>query len=839
MPVQIKNRTYESIFRPIDINVNWLLGNVGVWQKLTVRCDFVVRIDFDTTNQLFVDSPNVLTLTNGDSWNDYGFAEGDSILFQWNHVDTSGAQPIKYYNPIGDIRSIPQRPLLFIDRIENEKAFVVDASGNPINFNLLSNIYPASFGDWAVADCSVVTISKPEGIRFTYGHIQNNQFQNGNLSSFIDGSMTEFLAEDTDLMIVGQPKPMTFIGQQSGMSVAFCNLNFISQQQEFFTYEIEISFMISSFFDDITTFQNGISPPQTFDAASLTDNFQIIGFPVYNNPNIKIQTDLIDTAKLGNTGWFDENFNGLTNPFTVKTVTYENAANTVVASLDYANTVTVTAIVEGVQNLGGQTQCAFGFAYIPVEETQYKNNDFGFYQNCKMNTGGNADSFSDVFTVQLGSTPDPTIRSGYGIDGALMNVQNVLFERTALNELTFSCDFLPSVDFYTFMNSLDISERNYILWISVADQNEITNKSDRVSLLLDFNQLDTYIEPIGEFDGMTIEFLDHTQDETSVSVPCGNDNRIEDDLLARVFFQIDTAISPTIPIPTSVTYGIVAERQSDGFQYSLDNYQIDVTQFPNPTQFNFSDSRGFKLGAGNNKNFIKLQYWSPLDVGTLQGIRGLYGFKIRWEDWIKRLNIPDTVKNDIFDNTQKQDGLSNDWYHYLTTLGYNLYFVVYTDAVLNGQIVRYENKKQLIFVDYDANADITTELRYYRQSDNTLLNGGIDPVTGGNLGVILNNEDVRLEIEYTRSSGTWTTLSTVYGLNCISVDEGIGQMEFRQLSSVWLPEIDNPLTPLSGDTLLNIQIISPTVLRCTCLIDPNKLILANRYKITGREGCKI
>ena len=837
MPVQIKDRAYQSIFRPLDTNVNWLLGNVGVWQKLTVECDFAVRVEFDSTNQLFVDSPNVLTLTSGDSWNDYGFAEGDSILFQWNHVDTSGSQPIKWYNVIGSF-TVPADALI-IDRIENEKAFVVDVNGNPINFNLWSNIFPAQFGDFAVADCSVVTISKPQGIRFTYGHVENSQFQNGDLSSFIDGSLTEFLAEDTDTMPTGFSKPMTPIGQQSGMSVAFCNLKYISQQNEFFTYEIEISYMISSFFDDITTFQNDVSPPQTFDANSLTDNFKIIGFPVYNNPNIKIQTDLSDTAKLGNTGWFDENFNGLTNPFTLSNVVYRNQSGVNVSSLDYANTITASCEITGIQNLGGQTQCAFGFAWIPVEDSEYKNNNFGFYENCKMNTGGNADSFSDVFTVQLGFTPDGTLRSGYGIDNALMNVQNVLFQRTASDRISFSADFIPTPEFFAFMDAKDITERNYILWVSVADQNEITNKSDRVSLLMDFNQLDTFIEPIGEYDGMTIEFLDHTQDETSVSVPCGNDNRIEDDLLARIFFQIDTATSPTIPVVTSVSYGIIAERQSDEFSYSLDNYQIDVTQFPNPSQFNFSSSRGFKLGAGNNKNFIKLEYWSPLDVGTLQGVRGLYGFKIRWEDWIKRLNIPDTVKNDIFDNTQKQNGLSNDWYHYLTTSGYNLYFVVYTDAILNGQVVRYENKKQLQFVDYDANADITTEFRYYRQSDNTLLNGGIDPVTGGDLGVILNNEDVRLEIEYTRSSGTWTTLSTVYGLNCIEVDEGIGQMEFRQLSSIWLPEVDNPLTPLSGDTLLNVQIISPTVLRCTCLINPNKLIEANRYKITGREGCKL
>ena len=231
-----------------------------------------------------------------------------------------------------------------------------------------------------------------------------------------------------------------------------------------------------------------------------------------------------------------------------------------------------------------------------------------------------------------------------------------------------------------------------------------------------------------------------------MSVPSGNDNRIEDDLLSRIFFHVDTTVADDIPIPLSLTYGIIAERQSDGFAYSLDNFDIDLTQFPNPSQYNFSDSRGFKLGAGNNKNFIKAEHWPALDVGSLVGVRGLYGYKIRWEDWIKRLNIPDTVKNDIFDNTQKQDGLNNDWYHYLTTAGYNLYFVVYTNATLGGQVVRYENKKQLIFVDYDANTDITTEFRYYHESDNTLLNGGIDPVTGGDLGVILNNELVRLSI---------------------------------------------------------------------------------------------
>ena len=170
-------------------------------------------------------------------------------------------------------------------------------------------------------------------------------------------------------------------------------------------------------------------------------------------------------------------------------------------------------------------------------------------------------------------------------------------------------------------------------------------------------------------------------------------------------------------------------------------------------QYNFSASRGFKLIAGNDKNFIKLDYYAPLDSGTLVGVRGLYGFKVRWEDWIARGNVPQTIINDIYDNTELNNGINNDWFQWLDNAGYNLYFTVYTDALLDGNLVRYVNKKRLLFVDYNDNSNISTVFRYYRQSDNTLLSGGIDPVTGGPLGVILDNELVRLEIEYTRTSG--------------------------------------------------------------------------------------
>ena len=850
MGVEILKREYTSIFRPQDTGINWLLGNTGDWQRLTLEAEFGVFIEFDTTNSLFIDDPDLLTLTNGKSWNDYGFAEGDGIILQWIHRDTTNpASPVDNFNRVpfpGDS--------IKIGRIEDNKAYIVDGiSGNPIaGFGAWSQILPVNSGEFNIVDVVIFTVKKPQGIRFNYGHLENSESASNNLSSFIDGTLSEFLLENTDTMTIGTPLNMLPLGNQSGMSIAYVKCTYLGPT--FFgikhVYEIELVFMLSSFFEDITNLEDRVAPGEVFDAASLTDNFEIIGMPVYNNPNIQIKNDMSNTDKLGNTGWFDENYNGLENDFTIASVTYQQhtdlsqpAGGVTVTQLDHQNNIKVTAIIDGILNLTGQTKFQFGFAWIPLEDSDFKQNEYPFYKNLLMNTGGHIDTFQDAFNVSnaYAFTPSSALTKafGYSKDANTMDVQWLRATITGSEQITFEATFEPNPGFAAMMEALDITERNYVLWISIADQNEVTNFSNRVSLLLDYNQMDTYIVPVGPYPGMTIDFLDHTQDENSVASTCGNDIRIEDDLLARVFFTIDEAISATIPVVTALSYGFIVERISDGLTYELENFKIDLTQFPDTTQFNFDASRGFKLVAGNDKNFIKVDYWAPLDTGlTVKGVRGLYGYKVRWEDWIKRINVPAEVEQDFYNNAELNNGINNDWFQWLSNAGYTLSFVVYTDAILNGQTVRYINTKPLPFVDYDANADITTVVNYYRESDSTLLVGGIDPVTGGPLGVILDADIVRIEIEYTRITGTWTSLANIYGLNTIEVDGGAGMLEYRQLSSIILPEVGNPLLPLAGGTLLDVVIVSPTVLRCSCLVDPNKLIDASRYKITGREGCK-
>ena len=827
MAVTILERVYTHIERPLDQDIDWCMGNVGVWQKLRLRCEFQAAIKFDTTNSLFMEEPNIFTLNNGSNWFDNGFDVGDFFVMKWTTVNlNTGAATVSQVT--GTIVQI------------NGSTFYSSNSTGLGAGAAQSNIYPAQFANSKIYNAVIVTAKKPQGIRFKYAHTTNTLVDSLSFASLIDGTISEFLADGTDVMGIGTSKQFTFLSLQSGMSIKTCTLKYIASQggtvaQQKHIYDIEIVFMLVPLFEDVTTFEDNEPPPQYLDTESVTDAFLITGYPVYNNPNIKIENDPNVTKRLGNSGWFDENFNGFANPFTVSSIDFFNAGGTSVVALDYQNPITLRAVIDDIPNVSSQTKCTYGFQWIPTEATDYKSKLPQAYKNFKVNTGGTATSFDDVFNVS--NIVSPTLRVGYASDGATMDTRNIRFQQTGTNQITFECEFVPSAAFSAFMEARNENERNYILWVNVGDQNEIYNQSDRVTLLLQYATLQTYVEPIGEYAGMSIGFLDHTQDENDTPNICGVDIRIEDDILGKITFQVDTAVSSTIPIPTALNYGILLQRDSDGFQYLLDRYAIDLTQYPSVTQYNFNASRGFKLGAGNSKNKVGANYFAALDSGTLKGVLGLYGFKVRWEDWLSRNDAPLEVRTAFFDNTLNQNGLNNDWYRYLNTLGWSVNFYVYTLANLNGQAVRYVNLKQMVFQDYNANADITTTFTYYRDSDNTVLSGGTDPISGLPLGVILSNELVRLEILWTRGVGTWASVAEAYGINTIEVRDGSGQFEYRQLSSIWLPENDNPLLPLLGDTLLNMVLVSPTEIKASCLIDPTKLIPSNNFKITGRIGC--
>lgn len=591
-------------------------------------------------------------------------------------------------------------------------------------------------------------------------------------------------------------------------------------------YQFEIEYLISSFFDSIANFENNQMPDFLQNDGSITDNFKIAFFPEWNNPNVSIRNELLNTARLGNTGWFDENFNQLNNDFEIESIEYFDELGNPVESLDYSSKTKVKAVIGGVPNLGPNTECGFGFLWVPIDEVDYKNKTTPFHRNVYVQNGRLTDGYNLDTTYS-------DIVNGSGIDGGAMNVDTIKFTNVS-GKIVFEANFVPNAQFFAQFESKEEIDRNYIIWISVADGNLVRNLSDRVSLLADFGQMTKNIPPAGEYPYIDNLFLEHPEESDAVGVTV-LDGITQDDFLCRLPFRIPTDDSIQF---TRMTFGVCAYNIAENRSFDLEKYEVDMTAYSNDAdgipQFQLDASRGFKLVDGNNKNWVKIQRDETLDVEGFSGHMAFFATKVRWEDWILNNDTP----NDFFDASEDNNGFHNDWIHYFRTVGWKLYFFVNIIATEDDELKLYENKWKFNLVDYDENDNVDVAHFYYRDSDNTLINIGTDPQTGRPLGVILSNEKTRIEMDFTiMDSGTWTLLET-YGVITIEIDKGAGRFEMRQLSSVWNSESDNPLIPITGETKLKMEVdVTNKILTISCLVDPDLLDDGARYRISGRVGC--
>lgn len=593
-------------------------------------------------------------------------------------------------------------------------------------------------------------------------------------------------------------------------------------------YEFEIEYMIPSIFDSVNNFQDisNLVPPSYLQGdGSLTDNFDIKFYPEWNNPNVIVKNELSKTARKGNTGWYNENFNQLNNDFEIESVQYFDENGNPVDSLDYSSKTKVKITIGGVTNLNTNTECGFGFCWIPTDESDYTLKETPFHQNVFVHSG----SLDDGFSLDL---LYPGAFIGFGNNGASMDSENVKF--TNLNgKIIFETTFNPNPAFFNLFDQKDDNDKNFIIWVSVADGELERNFSDRVSLLADYGQMVKNIPPAGAYSNLTNSFIEHPYSDDVIGVD-EYKGIVQDDVLCRIPFKIPNDGSESFQ---SMTFGIEAFNISENRRFELEKYNLDLTQYPvfnNTQEISIDQIRGFKLESGNNKNWVKINRDNDADTSLLSAYVAFYAFKIRWEDWIQNPDAP----TDFFDVLKENKGLNNDWIDYLRTTNWKINFFVEIVSSQNGELVEYRNQFPFTFKDYDENQNVQVEHKYYRNSDNTLLNIGTDPETGKPLGVILSNEATRIEISFEiLDSGIWD-LSNTYSVTTIEIDRGAGILEQRQLSSVWGSEGDNPLKPLPNETKLKMEVDgTQKVIKTTCLVDPDLLENAVRYRITGRIGC--
>lgn len=587
-------------------------------------------------------------------------------------------------------------------------------------------------------------------------------------------------------------------------------------------YEIEVDFMLSSFFEEITDLETHSPPQVVFDASSLTDAIKLTFLPEWNNPNIKIENDMKETERLGNTGWFDENYNGLPNNFEVKSVQYFDLGGQSVTGLSYGSDVKVKAVIGGIANLAVDSDFKHGFIWLPKDEEQYKNKLTPFHKNTKISCHFNTSAFN-------ANTAYPFTYDGYATDNAKMNTRAISYTIQG-NDLVFEAVFSPTPEFLQYFQD-KADDRKYALWVSVADRNLMTAFSDRVSLLLDVNDMDFFIPISGELEGVTTSFIEHPEDHLATGVEV-YDGFLEDDILARSFFSLENGKRLS-----QMILGYEVENVTSGSTYELERFTANLQPYvtiPSGVQeIDFNSERGYKLEPNNNKNWVKVVRNPNGDQTGKAGYQILFGQKIRWEYWLQKTNVP----SEYYDNTLEFNGSNNDWLHFLReSNSHKINFFILFDVQENGETKRYKNIFPITFNGYDENTNIETTHQYFDNETNALLNVGTEPESGRPLGVLLSNKNTRIEISYKKLNGDWD-LGNVYAVTTIEIDRGAGVMTHRQLSSIVGSENDNILIPLPPNTKLLVQQIAPNVIKTTCLVDYTRLQNAFMYKITGRIGC--
>ena len=212
MGVKVIERKYKNQFYPSTQSTDWLLGNVGDWQRLELTFEVTIEFNGTQSETISIDSTNnTLKLNNGKSWQSYGFDIGDACIISWVVMLDAG-----------NTGTFTETPFVLNFNIQN---LYGDTLETDVDFDFGQwTLIPTDRGNVKVVDVKVETLKEPQGMKFRYSHIANENYQTSNLTSFIDGTVTEFSYAGLNNLPTGVTALMNPDGLQSGMAIDNCRI---------------------------------------------------------------------------------------------------------------------------------------------------------------------------------------------------------------------------------------------------------------------------------------------------------------------------------------------------------------------------------------------------------------------------------------------------------------------------------------------------------------------------------------------------------------------------------------------------------------------------------------
>ena len=795
----ITRREYTNEFRP-EVT-SWLLGNVG--DKISLELDVEISISVDSTlsNPFDSNGSNQIIRSTGSFLED-GFFIGSTVYWLGTNSGT-------VFNGVGVVTTLTPNTM----RVNLTSGTFAPAGDYPFNNGTTENL-----------TLNIYALDNVQGVELNYNLIANSEIGSASLNSLVDGSTPRFEAVGIDPTDFITPVQLVPVGFNSGHSVFSSSILGQGKTGSVQKFKITIVFQIIPLFDVLSDFQNNVAPSFLFDNDSLTDVFKLKFLPQLNNPNISIFTDSTTTALSGNVGWFDENFNGNASIYSTVGVSYTSTTGTNVLGVSKDENTNFQISI----NQTGATASSkykIGFIAVPFDKTLISDNSKKNYENLLLN---------DLNQVVDQSTGQFTFGGYANANGAKMGVRFDSVTNSGTDVL-ITGQFQPNNDFITYFDSINKSNWNYILFVSVANESLASNVSDRTTLLCDFNQLQE-VPPAFVLGDLTTELLNHAQGIGNIGEPFYL-GTVEDEVLTKTLFYLDTAKTESID---TIKLKVEGFNTVNGQTFDCENYEIDTSIFPVDTNgiqlFNVDTTRGFQMKPGVDKNFVKIVREQTEDIGTKKAFWIYFAIRPRWEYWIENSN----VSNDLVDGTKQFDGKNQNWARLDSVFNnWKLRFSVETKLNSNSLVVNTKNSKNIYIRTFDESNVWDGSITHYDETKTVNLFTGLNS-DNVRTNAILDDNKTLIEADFDLEdiAGDVGTIGDYYGVIRIETFENGGIKGIEMISTV-LENTNGILKPVTGSTKCKIEKISATKIRLSALIDNNLLNTSFvNYKTSARIGFK-
>ena len=560
---------------------------------------------------------------------------------------------------------------------------IIEKFGNSLRLADLLGVPATLTFELATGPGKLNLIQDPAGIIYDYGLIENGEATN--FISKVDGSLMRYsYGQQTAPLSNATLAPQGKKDWQLG-TVTMTNTTTNPSREEFiYTYTIEQVFYIHPFYllnqiDELTN-DFPIAPKYWRHSKAIKHVFRIRAMRELQDPNV-YQEGLYD-EKDGETGWFDEQYNGGTARYTVADLNYNNLIDTIDPSV--TNTVTFKINTNTDVLTGAAGRITLNFIVLPEVDNDYANRNQLMQENYCW----------DRVTLVCAASPTPANGEQFGTGYQVFSNATAT---QATNTCGVSVDITLGADVLAKLGTL--SNGGFLIAAYATPFGDEATLADYTTVLVDVNEIDYSIG-----DGslaITTDLLYHDQND-STTVVTTPEFKVEDEIVADSLVLLDVATYPTAQIDF-IKPQIIAKKTGEPDvilleqEFNLQGNPLD----PTVRTINESPTTPFNVNANEIRHLFKCYRSKIDDIGVDElAYRVQYPFLWRWEYWeaILLANLP-AGWSDI---NEPNNGINNDWFRLQGLTGWGIYYNVAAQVNYKGNARVVETSTLLTTNDYDT-----------------------------------------------------------------------------------------------------------------------------------------